>query len=52
MRSGGKAFDASEFRSLGHDLTRAGVKAQAGTRLVVTKTAADITADAKAFAPG
>lgn len=49
--SGGKAFDASELRSLGHDLTKAGAKAQAGARMVVAKTAADITADAKAFAP-
>lgn len=44
-------LDASELRSLGHDLTRAGAKAQAGARMVVAKTAADITADAKAFAP-
>lgn len=43
--------DASGLHSLGHDLTKAGAKAQNMAREAVAKTAADITGDAKQFAP-
>lgn len=43
--------DASGLHSLGHDLTKAGAKAQSMAREAVAKTAADIAGDAKNFAP-
>lgn len=43
--------NSNELRRLGEDLTAMGAQAQAGARDVVAKTAADITADAKVFAP-
>lgn len=43
--------DASGLHSLGYDLTKAGTKAQNMAREAVAKTAADITGDAKQFAP-
>lgn len=43
--------DAKGLRDFGADLTKAGLKAHALAVQVVQKTAADITADAKSFAP-
>lgn len=43
--------DASELRKLASDLEQAGSRARRGISLAVNKTAADISADAKAFAP-
>lgn len=42
---------ADDFRSLAADLTNAGEKAQKMAGDAVAKTAADITSDAKVFAP-
>lgn len=43
--------DASELKSFAADLTKASGRAQHMARQAVAKTAADITADAKVFAP-
>lgn len=43
--------DASELKSFAADLTKASGRAQHMARQAVGKTAADITADAKKFAP-
>lgn len=43
--------DARELRSLGHDLTKAGLAASTKAVQAINKTAADITADAKSGAP-
>lgn len=44
-------FDTSELRKLGRDLEKSGVKVTALTKVVVKKTASDIEASAKIFAP-
>lgn len=43
--------DASELRSLGHDLTGASQRAASKAVQAIKKTAADITSDAKSAAP-
>lgn len=43
-------LDASELRKFGNDLTKMGADANRGGRLVVEKTAADISGDAKKIA--
>ena len=43
--------DANELRKFGADLAESGLKAHKRAVQVVQKTAADITADAKSFAP-